>query len=183
MVAAGFSLRYFQTFVRFTCGFPPTLRSLKAAATKFKPEVLMQQNQDQQKALLTAAKQAALKAYAPYSRFRVGCAVETDQGIFIGANIENASSNLGICAERVAIAHALMNDAKEIRALAVYCLDATRDQNGRFPVEETMPCGACRQWLAELAPQAVVYTNGLEDGLTVADLLPQAFHLRLEKHK
>jgi cytidine deaminase len=70
-----------------------------------------------------------------------------------------------------------MNDAKEIRALAVYCLDATRDQNGRFPVAETMPCGAYRQWLAELAPEAVVYTNGLEQGILVKDLLPHAFRL------
>jgi cytidine deaminase len=138
---------------------------------------------DRPKELLAAAQQAALKAYAPYSRFRVGCAVETDQGVFIGANIENASSNLGICAERVAIAHALMHDAKIIFALAVYCLDATRDQNGRFLVEETMPCGACRQWLQELAPQAVIYTNGMGEGITVKELLPHAFHLRLEKHK
>jgi cytidine deaminase len=143
----------------------------------------MDKNPTQSKTLLAAAKQGALKAYAPYSRFRVGCAVETDQGIFIGANIENASSNLGICAERVAIAHARMHDALEIRALAVYCLDAIPDANGRFPITETMPCGACRQWLAELAPQAVVYSNGLEQGLTVSELLPQAFKLRVEKHK
>ncbi|RPI78027.1 MAG: cytidine deaminase [Desulfobacteraceae bacterium] len=137
----------------------------------------MQPNQDQAKTLLTASAQAALKAYAPYSRYRVGCAVETEKGVFIGANIENASSNLGICAERVAIAHARMHDAREIRALAVYCLDAPRDPNGRFPVAETMPCGACRQWLAELAPEAVVYTNGLEEGLTIKELLPHAFKL------
>jgi cytidine deaminase len=46
-----------------------------------------------------------------------------------------------------------------------------------------MPCGACRQWLQELAPQAVIYTNGMEAGITVKELLPHAFHLRLEKHK
>ena len=68
----------------------------------------------EQAELLAAAARAAKSAHAPYSKFNVGAAVLTENGIFPGANIENASSNLGICAERVAIAHARMNGCTSI---------------------------------------------------------------------
>lgn len=126
--------------------------------------------------LLDSARAAASRSYSPYSKYRVGAAVLTDIGEFTGANIENAASNLGICAERVAIACALMSGAREIFAVAVCCVDATRGPDGRARVaEETMPCGACRQWLAELAPNAQVITNGMAAPVPVSSLLPMAF--------
>ncbi|MCP4745408.1 MAG: cytidine deaminase [Desulfobacteraceae bacterium] len=127
--------------------------------------------------LMQAAQKAALKAYAPYSNYRVGSAVETDIGIFTGANVENACNNLGICAERVALANAVASGASTIYAVAVCCLDATKDNNGHFFKEETMPCGACRQWLAELAPEAVIYTNASPKGMGLDELLPNAFRI------
>lgn len=126
----------------------------------------------EQKQLLEAASEAALKAYAPYSNFRVGAAVLTNKGIFQGANIENASNNLGTCGERVAIAHARMNGATEIIGIAINCIDA---QQGSADL--TMPCGACRQWLAELAPDAWIVTNGSEQVFTLEDILPNPFKL------
>jgi cytidine deaminase len=124
------------------------------------------------RSLLNDANTAAALAYAPYSNYRVGAAVLTSSGIFCGANIENASSNLGICAERVAICHALMHGETEIVAVAVCCLDASSGS-----VSESMPCGGCRQWLAELAPNALIVTNGSDTVYRVSDLLPHAFKL------
>ncbi len=135
----------------------------------------MTPEQDQ---LIAQAKKAALKAHAPYSRFRVGAAVLTDKGIFIGANIENASTNLGICAERVAISHARMNDCRNIIGIAVCCLDAPRDEDGNTDLHLVVPCGGCRQWIAELAPQAWVITYGSDKVFTLDDLLPNPFVLR-----
>ncbi len=129
----------------------------------------------EQNNLLTQARDAAKKAYAPYSKFRVGAAVLTGGGIFKGANIENASSNLGICAERVAIAHARMNNCRDIIGIAVCCEDTPKDDGGQAKPEMTMPCGGCRQWMAELAPDAWVVTNGSEREFRVVDLLPDPF--------
>lgn len=130
----------------------------------------------EQHALLDKAREAATGAYAPYSRFRVGAAVLAGGRVFTGANVENASSNLGICAERVALAAAVTAGARDIEGLAVCCLDAPAGD-----LNLTLPCGGCRQWLAELAPHAWVVSNGLgpEDGAyTVDDLLPRPFRLR-----
>jgi len=120
---------------------------------------------NQQKELMQEARQAAMKAYAPYSKFRVGAAVLAESGVFYGANVENSSTNLGICAERVAISHALMHDAGKILGIAVYCKDAPGDRGGG--VELHMPCGGCRQWLAELAPEAWVITSGSQEVFTL----------------
>lgn len=130
----------------------------------------------EQKQLLEAAAEAALKAYAPYSNFRVGAAVLTDKGIYAGANIENASNNLGTCGERVAIAHARMNDATEIIGIAVNCIDAPKGS-----ANLTMPCGACRQWLAELAPDAWLITNGSDRVFALQEILPNPFKLEKEE--
>jgi len=127
--------------------------------------------------LLNLAKDAALKAYAPYSKYRVGCAIQTDKGIFQGFNIENASTSLGLCAERAAITNALVNGAKRIDTIAVYCLDANTNKSLNRN-QETMPCGACRQWMAELAPDAKLITNGSEKIYELNDLLPEAFVFR-----
>ncbi|NNF99414.1 MAG: cytidine deaminase [Desulfobacteraceae bacterium] len=131
----------------------------------------------EQKQLLEAARRAADSAYAPYSKFKVGAAVSTKTGIFTGANIENASTNLGICAERVAIAHARMNGQTRIEGVAVCCEDAPRNADGSINEEMCMPCGGCRQWLAELAPEAWIITNATHKIYRVDDLLPFAFKL------
>jgi cytidine deaminase len=140
--------------------------------------------------LLAIARKAALNAYAPYSHFRVGAAlvVETAEGprIVTGANIENASYGMTLCAERAALAAAIslynqeQPDAKSpfsrkplISQLAVACIDVQADA----PAASRTPCGACRQWLAELAPKAVYYVDGIPEDLTIADLLPYTFYL------
>lgn len=123
--------------------------------------------------LLAAARDAATRAYAPYSRFRVGAAVESELGVFAGCNVENASYGLCLCAERTALASALAAGARKFSAVAVTCLDARADLglNGRTP------CGACRQWLLELAPEADVWIDGVDRSFKVRDLLPHGFQL------
>ena len=139
--------------------------------------------------LLTQARRAALAAYAPYSHFRVGAAVvvETGNGLQVvtGANIENGSFGLTLCAERVALAEAHMlaaitNDGtaqspagSKITRIAVACIDVPTDA----PSWRRSPCGACRQWMVELAPNAVIYVDGIEKDLRLDDLLPYAFRL------
>ncbi len=110
-------------------------------------------------------------AYAPYSKFRVGSAVLGQAGIYAGANVENASWGLSLCAERSALSAALTAGDRAIRAIAVACIDA--DPNG--PISGLMPCGACRQWMAELAPEATVLIANREEEYSIDDLLPSAF--------
>jgi cytidine deaminase len=181
----------------------------------------------EREALLARARAAARRAYAPYSGFHVGAAVVVrdpsgGERVFTGANIENASYGLTLCAERAALAAALTaedlsaqppplrgeGEAEERRSsarrgkaaanptpqppplrgegepeaewqrpvitqVAVACPDAGKNA----PANERMPCGACRQWLAELAPDAEFYVDGIPDTLTLDDLLPLAFRL------
>jgi len=131
----------------------------------------------EQKMLLDSAEKAAKRAYAPYSDFRVGAAVLTETGIFTGANIENSCTNLGICAERVAMAAARMEGEETIIGIAVNCIDAPRDDNGDIEIALTMPCGGCRQWMAELAPKAWLVTNASGRVYTLEQILPAAFTL------
>ena len=139
--------------------------------------------------LLAKARAAAEHAYAPYSHFRVGAAVvvETPQGprVVTGANIENASYGLTLCAERSALAAACMLEGAapaegednrrqpRVMAVAVACVDAPPDTLA----SQRSPCGACRQWLAELAPDAVYFVDGIPGELRLPDLLPYAFRL------
>ena len=124
-------------------------------------------------ALRDAARAAAANAYCPYSHFHVGAAVLADGKIFTGCNVENASYGLTICAERNAIFAAVAAGARRIQGLALACVDATDDA----PAASRMPCGACRQVIAEFAaPEMPVFVDGVGD-LTVADLLPNAFRL------
>lgn len=145
--------------------------------------------------LLAEARRAAEQAYAPYSRFRVGAAVvvATDGGpkIVTGANVENASYGLALCAERSALAVACalsdvqrpateeerMTTPPTITEVAVACVGAPGVTLEAAPVNVRMPCGACRQWFAELAPDATFYVDGVADDLTLADLLPRPFQL------
>jgi cytidine deaminase len=144
----------------------------------------------EREALLAAAREAARHAYAPYSGFRVGAAVvvEAPNGpqVVTGANIENASYGLTLCAERSALAAACMwgksTQSREksafkvpaITQVAIACIDLPEDA----PAAERSPCGACRQWFAELAPDAVYYVDGIPEELYLADLLPNAFRLK-----
>jgi cytidine deaminase len=120
---------------------------------------------------MSKAREVALRAYAPYSRFRVGAAVEDATGrVYVGCNVESASYGLTICAERSAIFAAISGGAtRPFAALAVTCIDAG---TGRCS-----PCGACRQIIAEhLRPTATVYVDGLGN-FSPSDLLPHAFTL------
>lgn len=113
---------------------------------------------------------AARRAYAPYSRFVVGAAVlDADGRMHTGANVENASFGLSICAERNAIFRAVAEGARAIDALLVYT-----PTGGPTP-----PCGACRQVLAEFGADALVVCCSDDDTgqrqYRLGELLPDAF--------
>lgn len=127
----------------------------------------------EQQQLIEVATQALNKAYAPYSKFRVGAAVLTTTGkVFAGCNVENASYGLSVCAERNAIANAIIGtsgDKIEIRAIAV-----TNSQN-----VSCSPCGACRQVIWEFGQQAQIFFQGNQgwQNSTINELLPEGFTL------
>ena len=123
--------------------------------------------------LIAAASEALTRAYAPYSRFRVGAAVLAGGQLFTGTNVENASYGLTICAERAAVFAAIAAGQRTMDAVAVVT---------DTPVP-TAPCGACRQVLREFAPAGnpanlVVVCANLEGATSVhklSDLLPNDF--------
>jgi cytidine deaminase len=121
----------------------------------------------QRQALEAAACESRERAYAPYSRFRVGAAVLTGSGaIYRGVNVENAAYNPTICAERVAIFSAVAAGELDIVAVAV-CTE-----NG------ATPCGPCRQVMREFARDLTVYicdTAGNSRETSLAALLPDSF--------
>jgi cytidine deaminase len=123
------------------------------------------------KKLVAAAAQARLGSVSPYSKFKVGAALLTRAGEVIGgANVESASYGLTCCAERIALFKALTEGEKDFVAVAV----VARAPGG------AMPCGACRQLLAEYAPKAVVLVADSARPARVktfkmAALLPGAF--------
>ena len=119
--------------------------------------------------LLRAATAVAENAYAPYSNFRVGAAVLGEKGTYTGVNVENASYGLGICAERSALAAAIAAGEKKFRGIAIACVDASTDSSAR------LPCGACRQWIYELAPKAEVLIMGHDKPFQIEELLPTPF--------
>lgn len=119
--------------------------------------------------LLTAAWQAREGALCPFSRFAVGAAIVDGEGrVWTGANVENASYTLGLCAERVALFYALTHGARDIRCVTVVTGAAT----------PSSPCGACRQILFEFAADATL-VSATADGqvlrTTVRALLPHGF--------
>lgn len=96
--------------------------------------------------LVQAATKARKQAYAPYSKFQVGAALLTTGGkIVTGCNVENASYGLSICAERVAVGNAVSTGHRKFRAMAVVATG-----------KNVMPCGACRQVLAEFGDMPVI---------------------------
>jgi cytidine deaminase len=123
--------------------------------------------------LVEAARAVALRAYAPYSGFRVGAAVLTPQGVTTGTNVENASYGLTLCAERAALAAVVAQGHGPVRGVAIVCIDREPGAG----LAEQMPCGACRQWLLELAPEAEVILDGVETVFTASELLPLGFRL------
>jgi cytidine deaminase len=124
--------------------------------------------------LVRVAREAAQKSYSPYSQFRVGAAVMTPKGVFSGSNVENASYGLCLCAERVALASAVAAGASDITAICVSCIDAKKDTDPA----ELMPCGACRQWFVELAPNAQILVDGVDRTFTVSELMASPFTLK-----
>jgi cytidine deaminase len=132
---------------------------------------------NEQQRLIRAAANARAFASAPYSKFKVGAALLTKRGeIVTGANVESASYGLTCCAERVALFNALTSGKKEFIAVAV----VAKARGG------PMPCGACRQLLAEYAPLAKVWVADSRSlrvikEFTVRDLLPAAF-LEVPEH-
>lgn len=126
--------------------------------------------------LLDQSREAASRAYAPYSGFRVGAALALANGeIVTGANVENVSYGLTICAERSALVSAVSRFGPDIRISAVA---VTNLNNAASP-----PCGACRQVLAEFAEPEAPVVFPAADGirtLPFAELLPLAFEMKLK---
>lgn len=121
--------------------------------------------------LVKIARQAQQQAYAPYSEFRVGAALLTAAGhIYTGANIENASYGLTMCAERIAVFKAVMAGEKQMQSIAV-----AGSGTGYI-----FPCGACLQVLVEFAPYITVIVANEKDEIqeyNLNELLPQGFAL------
>lgn len=124
---------------------------------------------DEVAALIDAAWRAREQAYAPYSGFTVGAAVQAASGqIYGGCNIENVSYGLSNCAERTAMFQAIAHGERQLVRIAV-CADTP---------EPVAPCGACRQVMQELGPQMeVILVNraGAQIVTTVEKLLPYSF--------
>lgn len=123
--------------------------------------------------LIAAAGAAAAFAHCPYSRFRVGAAVLVDGKVFSGCNIENASLGLTICAERVAIFAAVAAGNKQLTDIAISCPDAASDGE----LAHHMPCGACRQVMAEFGDE---HTRVVVQGVgtfQLGELLKHPFRL------
>lgn len=122
--------------------------------------------------LLAAADSMLPRAYAPYSKFRVGAAVLTAAGnLYTGCNVENASYGLTNCAERTAIFSAVAAEGESMRLRAVAVVNAQK--------VPCAPCGGCRQVIFEFGPEAVVFfqgKNGIEES-TASALLPAGFTL------
>lgn len=121
--------------------------------------------------LIEKALEIREKAYAPYSRFKVGAAILTKKGnIYCGCNVENVSYGLTICAERVAACKAVAAGEKEFSALALV---------GDLE-KATFPCGACLQFLAEFNHEMAIYIYSNKDLLecNLKELLPAAFHFK-----
>lgn len=119
--------------------------------------------------LVSKAWEARLNAYAPYSQFHVGSALLAADGrVFTGANVENASLGLSMCAERVALGAAAAAGARSIAAIAVAGVDD----------EGVVPCGACRQVLSEFSPKMLIIRcrpDGTHNVTSLGELLSSPF--------
>lgn len=136
----------------------------RAKRTPIQPQKLMQ-----------AARRAYAKAHAPYSEFYVGAAVLSASGkVYPGCNVENASYGLTICAERTAITSAVAAEGTDMRIRAV----AVANAQG----VSCSPCGACRQFIYEFGPDAVILFEfgGKLQQKPITELLPYGFRLTRE---
>ena len=120
--------------------------------------------------LLKEAKSAASRAYAPYSKFKVGCAVLSSSGkIYSGCNVENISYPVGTCAEAGALAAMINGGDNKIKEVLLYA-------ESKHLIS---PCGACRQRIAEFAEEdALVHmtdATGEVKSMSIGDLLPMGF--------
>lgn len=129
------------------------------------------------KALVSMATEAKEKAYAPYSKnFRVGSSILTNKGVFLGANIENGSYSMTMCAERTAIFQAIMAGCRkgDFEKIAI-----TSDTK-----QYIIPCGACLQVLSEFcSPETVVLLSNIDEEFQTfkfKDLLPITFDINKE---
>lgn len=125
--------------------------------------------------LIDAAKAVRENAYAPFSNFRVGAALETDDGeIIAGCNVESASYGLTVCAERVAIWKAISQGKRKIKHIAVVA----------DTEELTPPCGVCRQIIWEFGgdiPVILANLKGKTEVVQMKELLPRAFDTKFLK--
>ncbi len=125
--------------------------------------------------LIAAATAVRENAYAPFSEFRVGAALETDDGeVIAGCNVESASYGLTVCAERVAIWKAISQGKRKIKHIAVVA----------DTEELTPPCGVCRQIIWEFGgdiPVILANLKGKTEVLQMKDLLPRAFDTKFLK--
>ena len=123
---------------------------------------------DKKERLIEAAKEARERAHVVYSEFPVGAALLTRSGqVFKGCNVENISLRLTLCAEEVAVGNAVVNGDTELIAVAVVAESE----------EPVMPCGACRQLLAEFNPDMEVISatpSGRVETYSLSELLPRA---------
>lgn len=120
--------------------------------------------------LVEKAKEASTLAYAPYSLHKVGCALKAENKLFKGANIENSSFGLSICAERVALFSAVMEREMSFSAIAVYS-----------PEKIPFPCGACLQALSEFfkGSETVILASEKERKVfKFSDLFPHPFEFK-----
>ncbi|CFY00742.1 Cytidine deaminase, homotetrameric [Syntrophomonas zehnderi OL-4] len=121
--------------------------------------------------LISAARQASQNAYAPYSNFKVGAALLTKNGeIYTGANVENSSYGLTVCAERIAVFKAVTAGEKEFSSIAISASQK----------DYIFPCGACLQVLAEFSADIKVICTNAADNYKIydlKDLFPQIFTL------
>ncbi len=119
--------------------------------------------------LMAAAKAVRERAHTPFSHFKVGCAIEDEQGrVFTGCNVENATYGLTVCAERVAVFKAVSEGAGKLKRIAVVA------DTGIL----TPPCGACRQILWEFCGDAELVLenlNGKREAMTVKQIFPRPF--------
>lgn len=128
-----------------------------------------------EKKLYIEAEKVLKNAYVPFSEFKVGAALLTSEGkVYTGVNVENSSYGATICAERTAFVKAISEGERSFKAIAV----AAENWDGK--VEEALPCGICRQFMYEFAPQLTVITGTDAENLnirTLEELLPLGFKL------
>lgn len=130
-------------------------------------EITMEKAQE----LYAKALDARQNAFAPFSGFKVGAALLTEGGrIYTGVNVENSSYGATICAERTAFVKGISEGERSFKAIAVTAGDK----------QESLPCGICRQFMYEFAPDLIVITGTDRENLnitTLEDLLPRGFRL------